>query len=209
MEEKTLNEQESIALISRMIQNSKKNLQMGSGNSFLLWGYLCAGTALLVYVLVTLTKLEYANFAWLLIPVVGFPLELRLRRKRVKPVTTYIDKVLGTVWRNVGFGILAWMVVLFIYPLVDEDWDWSVMQLMVPFSLIMCAAGAMFSGSILRDRWMEISAGAAFIVALPTVLSYILESLTPIYPLYALCFVLMMVIPGHRLNRKAKDEKHV
>lgn len=40
MEDKKLNEQESLALIAQMIQNSKKGLVVGSGNSFLFWGYL-------------------------------------------------------------------------------------------------------------------------------------------------------------------------
>ena len=40
MENKKLNEQESLALITQMIQNSKKGLVVGSGNSFLFWGYL-------------------------------------------------------------------------------------------------------------------------------------------------------------------------
>ena len=36
MEDRTLNEKESLELITRMIQNSKKNLEVGSGNIFLL-----------------------------------------------------------------------------------------------------------------------------------------------------------------------------
>ena len=35
MEDRTLNEKESLELITRMIQNSKKNLEVGSGNIFL------------------------------------------------------------------------------------------------------------------------------------------------------------------------------
>ena len=37
MEDRELNEKESLELITRMIQNSKKNLQVGRGNQFLLW----------------------------------------------------------------------------------------------------------------------------------------------------------------------------
>ena len=49
MEDKKLNEKESLELITQMIQNTRRNLDTGSGNMFLVWGY--------VSVLVTLTVL--------------------------------------------------------------------------------------------------------------------------------------------------------
>jgi hypothetical protein len=38
MEDKPLNGKESLELISKMILTSKKNLEVGDGNSFLYWG---------------------------------------------------------------------------------------------------------------------------------------------------------------------------
>ena len=46
MEERKLNEKESLELIAQMIQNSKKNLQVGRGNQFILWGWIGAITSL-------------------------------------------------------------------------------------------------------------------------------------------------------------------
>ena len=40
MEERKLNEKESLELITRMIRNTKHNLEIGDGNIFLFWGYL-------------------------------------------------------------------------------------------------------------------------------------------------------------------------
>ena len=48
MENKKLNEQESLALITQMIQNSKKGLVVGSGNSFLFWGYLTLAVSIAI-----------------------------------------------------------------------------------------------------------------------------------------------------------------
>lgn len=42
MEDKELNEQEVLKLITQMIQNTRRNLDTGSGNMFLLWGYVSA-----------------------------------------------------------------------------------------------------------------------------------------------------------------------
>lgn len=71
MEDKKLNEQESLELITRMIQNSKRNLEVGSGNIFLLWGYLGAVVSLVIFGLVLLTKNHAWNWLWFLIPLVG------------------------------------------------------------------------------------------------------------------------------------------
>ena len=48
MEERKLNEKESLELIAQMIQNTRRNLDAGSGNMFLLWGYLGVVVTLLV-----------------------------------------------------------------------------------------------------------------------------------------------------------------
>ena len=40
MEEKTLNERESLEIITRMIQETKNKLEVGDGNILLIWGYV-------------------------------------------------------------------------------------------------------------------------------------------------------------------------
>ena len=51
MEEKKLNERESLELITRMIQETKNKLEVGDGNVLLIWGYVSVLTAILVYVM--------------------------------------------------------------------------------------------------------------------------------------------------------------
>ncbi len=108
MEDKKLNEQESLELITRMIQNSKRNLEVGSGNIFLLWGYLGAVVPLVIFVLVLLTKNYAWNWLWFLIPLVGWPMQYIMQKKEDKPVITYTDKALMAVWRTIGtMGMLG------------------------------------------------------------------------------------------------------
>ena len=40
MEDRKLNEKESLELITQMIRNTRRNLDAGCGNMFLLWGYV-------------------------------------------------------------------------------------------------------------------------------------------------------------------------
>lgn len=49
MEDRKITEQESFELISQMIQNTRRNLDAGSGNIFLLWGYIGTIATLVVY----------------------------------------------------------------------------------------------------------------------------------------------------------------
>lgn len=81
MEDRKLNEKESLELITQMIRNSKKNLRVGSGNMLLLWGYLCAVTAIIVYIFVLVTENQAWNWLWFLIPAVGYPVMYWQKKK--------------------------------------------------------------------------------------------------------------------------------
>ena len=98
MEERKLNEKESLELITRMIRNTKHNLEIGDGNIFLFWGYLTVTSTAIVYLLLQLTENLMSYLAFLLIIVVGIPLSYYFKRKRLPKVKTYTDKVLEQIW---------------------------------------------------------------------------------------------------------------
>lgn len=203
MEEKKLNEQESLELITRMIQNSKKNLQMdGFGNQFLLWGYLCTVVSLAVFVLVTVTRNQDWNYLFLLVPGIGLPVLARQNLKKDNIlVQTYTDSVLGKIWRSIaGTGIAtAFFVSLY----------FRVIAMMLPIGLICCAIGTAITGEILKNKWMSNAGQWAFclgvcLVVKPTASP---EGWYPQYLIFAICFIFMFIVPGHRLNRERKEAK--
>ena len=55
MEERKLNEKESLELIAQMIQNTKNRLETNCGMPFLFWGYTTLFVSLLVWFLVVTT----------------------------------------------------------------------------------------------------------------------------------------------------------
>lgn len=72
MEDKKLNNQESLELITRMINQTKRQLHIGEGNLLLIWGYTSAIVALLVGILLYATGGHPAvNWLWFLIWIVG------------------------------------------------------------------------------------------------------------------------------------------
>lgn len=197
MEDKKLNEKESLELITQMIQNSKKNLRLRNVNILLLWGYLCAVTALVVYALVLITGNPAFNWLWLAIPAIGFPVMYWQKKTDVKPVLTYTDKVLYTIWSNIGqYGIgISILAALYFDSLL----------LLLPIILMLCSLGVNITGSIINDGWMRNAAGAALAISV-LMLSQILfnpPELDLQYPAFAFCFIIMLIIPGHRLNRKS------
>ena len=72
MEEKKISEQESLEIITRMINQTKKDLSVGNGDSFLMWGYL--STAISLAVIVMLLATNDPRYAWLYMakPIAGF-----------------------------------------------------------------------------------------------------------------------------------------
>ncbi len=56
MEDRKLSEKESLELIARMIQNTRRNLDAGGGNMFLVWGYVGVLITLVVLVALYITK---------------------------------------------------------------------------------------------------------------------------------------------------------
>lgn len=64
MEEKKFTEKESLELISQMIQVTKENLERGSGNVFLVYGYAAVVLSVGIYAAVHLTGKPLWNVLW-------------------------------------------------------------------------------------------------------------------------------------------------
>ena len=103
MEEKRLDAAESLALIERMIENTRNDMERNAGRPFLVWGYVTLLTTLLVWGTVVQTGEPRWNLLWLLIPLLGGTLTYFTRGKRTEGrVHTFVDRVLGSVWLVAG-----------------------------------------------------------------------------------------------------------
>ena len=173
---------------------------MGNVNILLLWGYLCTITALVVYVLILITGNPLWNWLWLAIPVIGFPVMHWLKKKEDKPVLTYTDKVLLAIWSNIGQYGIGISIIAALY--------FDSMLLLMPIILLLCSLGVNITGSIINDSWMRNAAGCALAISV-VMISHILfnpPEFNFMYPAFAVCFVIMLIIPGHRLNRRHTKE---
>lgn len=198
MEERALNEKESLELIARMIQNSKRNLEIGGRNIFLLWGWLGALVPLVVLGAVWKTGNPVWNWLWFLIPLVGWSVQYWLMKKEGKPVITYTDRVLNVVWRTVG--IVGMLGITWLCLIVNN------MSLMLPGVILVVAIGSAITGHLIEDRFL---AGAAYVslavaVAMWAVCLTAGLSWNLYYFVFSACFFIMLVVPGWVMNKKKK-----
>jgi hypothetical protein len=201
MEERKLNEKESLELIAQMIQNSKKNLQVGRGNQFILWGWLGAITSLAVMAMLMWTKNPMWNWLWFAIPVIGWPVMMWQLKKEEKPVVTFTDKVLKSVWMSIGSIGMLGTSLMAIYA--------KNMMLMLPGVSILIAIGVFITGAILDDRALKTRTfGALLLIMMASChIVFMQDDFYWYYITFSLGFIVMLVMPGYHLNKEAK--KHV
>lgn len=202
MEEKTLNEKESLALISQMIEQSKKNIEMGRGNILLYWGYFTVALSAAIYILVILTQNGDWAFCWLIL--FGWGIFISYKQKKNKPkIVTYTDKAIRQVWTVLNAMFYLSMIVIWVFSCL---FSFHIFNLMMPLSLIYCGLGISIMGIILEESWLTYTPLLSFVVAI-----YMLAMLAVGKPLYlwwnllfGFSFALMYIIPGHILNHKVK-----
>ncbi|MFA6334427.1 MAG: hypothetical protein WCX48_02595 [Bacteroidales bacterium] len=192
MEERNLNNNESLELIAQMIMATKTKLERGGGGSiFLIWGYTTLLTAIVVYAGLALTGNPMYSWIWFAIPIVGSLLMLLFKRKRTKRVTTYIDRVISYVWTVIG--CIACLI-----PIVSIFLDYRFPIITVIGILIMI--GVTLTGLIIEFKalWICGILGIALSLCMP-----FFSGMNQII-IFAAIFVICMIIPGHILKCKEK-----
>ena len=194
MEEKPLNEKESLELITRMIKNTHQKLEEGNGIPFLVWGYTSIIVSILVWYQLKITQDYLWNLLWFLIPLIGFPIQMLLQRKRERGIKTYLEKIIKYVWTVIGVaGFVVSMGAMFY---------WKIPILFI--IIVLMATGTAITGLIIQFKPIIISGFVSILLSFGCLIFSHLYSIL----VFALVFFLMMVIPGHILNFKNR-KRHV
>lgn len=191
MEERKLEAAESLALIGRMIENTRSRMVRNSGRPLLAWGYATVLTTLVVWGAVAYFQDERWNYLWMLLPLLGWLLMWLTREKAPEgAVRTFVDRVIGIVW--LVMGLSAWFVSMLSL--------FSLMRLPILFIiLLLMGMGTTITGLIIRFKPV-IAGGIAAIAIAP--FSMIAPNMwQPL--LFIAGFTVMMIIPGHILNYKS------
>lgn len=207
MEERKLTEKESMELIATMIENTRQRLVRGAGDMLLFWGYLCVVVALIHYLFLYMgLQLSFpAKAIWWLIPLVGIPYTLiaKSRSTRTRNVLTYTDKLSISLWNYVLWLSFAAMAIGALFFILG----FNVWYVMVLFTFFVVGVAVSVQGIIINEKSMiwgggfSVVSGGFLVAGMISGASW-LGMLT--CPLFIIAFIVMMIIPGHILNHKAK-----
>ena len=179
MKDLNFTEKESLELISQMIQQSKKNLEIGDGNILLYYGYTAIILAITVYTLVHVTHDTVWSSIWFFM-FLPFIL-ISVAKNRSKPqVTTHMDKAINSAWSILGWLFLLSVVIIAIFSLVVGTCYFS---LMLPLSLLYAGIGISITGVIINFKLMIYTPLVAFIAAIYMLISLIPGSSHSIFPI--------------------------
>ena len=210
MQNNKFTEEQSLELITSMIQESRKRLARNSGTPFLVWGYLTVAVSIFVYFTMVKQWAYEWQWAWFAIPLLGWPIMMYAIRKQEKGAKNHIDRTISVLWYVLGISTI------FLY-LFAAAYKASLFSLIV----LVMGIGTLTTGLILRDKttkWcgaLAMMASAIFplryfyiykneILGSNNIEEAIAYHSTDIL-IFATIFFVMMVIPGHILNHRAKN----
>jgi len=193
MDNKNLNEKESLELIAQMIQNTKYSMIKNAGKPFLIWGYMTIVVSSLVWFMLKETGDYSWQWLWFLLPAIAYPLTIRFSLKRQNMVKTYIDRIVGYVWGVFGVaGFLVSCVSIFF-------WNLPILFIV----LLMMGMGTVLTGLIIKMRVVAICGSLGALASLGCLYVHGFDQIL----VFASAFIFMMVVPGHYLNRIAKRDR--
>lgn len=202
MENNKLSEAQSLELITSMIQDSRSRLARNSGTPFLIWGYTTVAVSLFNALALYLGWSHTWAWSWFSIPVIGW-LGMMLLFKQEPSARNYIDRIVSMIWVVIGLSF-AW---LFVGTVV---FGCSISFLTV----VVMGIGTVLTGCVIKHRTTAICGWAAMCASLIFPIVYFImaksgsaSAISEVWIwgeliVFALIFLLMMVIPGHILNHK-------
>jgi hypothetical protein len=192
MEEKNLNEKESLELISQMIRNSRQKLEEGNGMPFLIWGYTTFLVSLAVFFLINSTGYYHYHWLWFSMVIGSFGMFIT-KKSGAKHVRNFVDRVIGNIWTIIG--IAAFLISI------------SAFYVRIPIFSIMIllmGMGTALTGLVIKFKPVIIS---GFIGMASCVVPIVIKGNEQII-VFGVIYLIMMVIPGHILNYKSR-KNHV
>jgi hypothetical protein len=193
MEEKNLNEKESLELISQMIRNSRHKLEDGNGMPFLVWGYTTFFISLLVYYFIHKTGDYHYHWLWFLIPVIGSIGMYITKKDGAKHACNYVDRIIGNIWTVIG--IAAFLISLSAF---------CVRLPILSFMILLMGMGTALTGLVIKFKPVIIT---GFIGMACSVVPFVINGNEQII-VFGVIYLIMMVIPGHILNYQSR-RRHV
>ena len=195
MEEKTINPDESLAIITQMISTAKNKLA-DNGFLFIFWGWLVFIAAITTYVSI-IYNWSYGYYVWpVLMPLGGLvSMWYGFRWKKSAPVKTYIDAYMSYLW--IAF-IISLSVTLIFMPVHGIRHTYFILMLLYGISVFV-------TGGLLNFKPLVYGGLFSFLFAVISVFCGDKEQ----YLCIAAALLFSYIIPGHMLEARYRSEKNV
>ena len=212
MREQQIDEHRSLEIISKMIADTSAHIDNESGKYFLLWGYTTVIVSLFEYVAQLLhLPIHLCLWAWWLIPIVGGIGTLILNRSAgVARPKSYVDRSISAVWMVFGLSFGMAFIAALVYGA-------NILFL----TAMLMGMGTVITGKICQHRVLTVAGTAGMVLSLFIPAGHLLmrEYATALREsriahveaifyiemvIFAVVFLVMMVIPGHILHNRAR-----
>lgn len=208
MEDKRINERESIEIITSMIARTRERYNLGDGNIMLMWGYITLGISILVWILLAITNNQAVNWLWFLIWIIGGTASSIIEKKKAveKGVKTYTDRIISRLWSIVGFSAIAFTFACLALLLIGGVHAWTAMFI---FALIIVPIAEIANGVVVNESsliWGGTIGLTAGIALTCCIVGKVTLAASWVMPLFITAFICMTIIPGHLINNKAKKD---
>ena len=191
-DEKMMTGEESLRIISEILNKTRVNFQQGSFH-LLFWGWLIVICSLAEYFLSRFTDMVHPYYAWfIVIPGVFVSMIYGFKNGRKAKVYTYAD----SIWMWTWMGYLLAMVILFILHSKS-------METITPYILLLTGFPTFVSGIIIRFRPLIIGGICFWILSLAV--SFAGPAIAPLGMPVAM--IVSYLIPGYMLKNKVDHDK--
>lgn len=204
MEDKKINPQESMAIITEMIQASKQRVAARDLRVSVMWAVLSILTAALVFFIYLVRPTPWINLLWFIIPVAGILGNNGMTRKsRIgSGARTAIDVISDGIWNIVGSVALLLTAICSIFHVLGYPKAWLAMFF---FAFIIVGFATAVQGVVVKEKSYTFGGVFSIMVGFTLIamaLYQIPMRIIWVIPLYILCFLLMFIVPALIIHRK-------
>ncbi len=191
--ERELNSKESLALITSMIQEAKKEAAGDGSFQLLLWGWVVALCNLGHFALAKM-GFDQPYIIWLLIiPAIIWSFAHEWNNRKKSRIKTHLDQVLGQLW----IGVFAAMcIVLAFMPVLGFRHN--------PIILLLAAVGVFATGSIIRVKMVR---AGGMILAIGAIIAFMMP-INEQYLVAGITMILGYLVPGYYLKSSMTRMPH-
>jgi vacuolar-type H+-ATPase subunit I/STV1 len=199
MQDKQLTTEQSLDLIARMLENTRRNFNTRGGAMFLIWGYTVIAVTLAVYFAFMAVKSYDVMWLWWALPVIGGIATWLYLRRNAKSVYTQLDRNVWAVWTAFSAATFVCMVFGFLPGELFADHPPFPILLLIGLMISLATA---ITGLMIRFRPVTVAGFAGIVLAF---LMWIFRGMEQLL-IFAALMLVVQVIPGHMLNAYCKRE---